>query len=129
MSTTGYNARRAEFADLHYQQMARPGQRFRLGRQSMLPTGIQLGLGVRPAAVTVMPGQGSLDATGGDLDLAIDGNGYLEVTLPNGPSGLYPRRGAETFAGWADRNIGRQSGRAGHHHPARCARLDDQPYG
>lgn len=57
MSTTGYNARRAEFADLHYQQVQPPGA-VNASDGSLVPTGIQLGLGVRPAAVTVMPGSG-----------------------------------------------------------------------
>lgn len=83
MSTTGYNARRAEFADLHYQQMARAGA-INASDGTVLPTGIQLGLGVRPAAVSMHLAQGSLSATGGDLDVAIDGLGYLEVTLPSG---------------------------------------------
>ncbi len=91
MSTTGYNARRVDFADLHYQQIAKPGS---ISAQdgSMLPTGIQLGLGVRPAAVTVILQQGSVSQTHGDLDLAIEGRGYLEVTLPNGSS-AYTRDG------------------------------------
>lgn len=92
MSTTGYNARRAEFADLHYQQMARPGA-INASDGTVLPTGVQLGLGVRPAAVSVHLAQGSLAATGGDLDLAIDGNGYFEVTLPSGQT-AYTRDGA-----------------------------------
>lgn len=83
MSTTGYNARRAEFADLHYQQLSRPGT-INAADGTVLPTGVQLGLGVRPVSVTVMLSQGSLSATGGDLDVAIEGEGYLEVTLPNG---------------------------------------------
>jgi flagellar basal-body rod protein FlgG len=83
MSTTGYNARRAEFADLHYQQLSRPGT-INAADGTVLPTGVQLGLGVRPVSVTVMLAQGSLAATGGDLDVAIEGEGYLEVTLPNG---------------------------------------------
>src|SRR5690606_25791259 len=70
MSTTGYNARRAEFADLHYQQMTRPGA-ITANDGTVVPTGVQLGLGVRPSAVTVNLAQGSLSATGGDLDLAI----------------------------------------------------------
>jgi flagellar basal-body rod protein FlgG len=92
MSTTGYNARRADFADLHYQQLARPGT---VSAQdgSMLPTGIQIGLGVRPAAVSVVLAQGSLAQTGGDLDVAIEGKGYIEVTLPNGTP-AYTRDGA-----------------------------------
>lgn len=83
MSTTGYNARRAEFADLHYQQLARAGT-VNAADGTVLPTGVQLGLGVRPAAVSVQLAQGSLSATNGDLDVAIDGAGYLEVTLPSG---------------------------------------------
>ncbi|MBL9062913.1 flagellar basal-body rod protein FlgG [Tabrizicola sp.] len=92
MSTTGYNPRRADFADLTYQQMARPGS-VTAADGSMLPTGIQIGLGVRPAAVSVVIGQGTLDATGGDLDVAIDGNGYIEVQMPTGQTG-YTRDGA-----------------------------------
>jgi len=92
MSTTGYNARRADFADLHYQQLARPGT---VSAQdgSVLPTGVQMGLGVRPSSVSVVLSQGSLVQTGGDLDVAIEGKGYLEVTLPSGGAG-YTRDGA-----------------------------------
>ena len=92
MSTTGYNARRAEFADLHYQQVTRAGT-ISAADGSVLPTGVQLGLGVRPSAVSVNLSQGSLSATGGDLDVAIDGSGYLEVTLPSGQA-AYTRDGA-----------------------------------
>ncbi len=91
MSTTGYNARRAEFADLHYQQLVRPGT-VNAEDGTLLPTGVQLGLGVRPTAVSVTLAQGSLSQTNGDLDMAIDGKGYLEVTLPSGASG-YTRDG------------------------------------
>lgn len=91
MSTTGYNARRAEFADLHYQQMVRPGT-INAADGTVLPTGVQLGLGVRPAAVSMHLAQGSLSATGGDLDLAIDGAGFIEVTLPSGQA-AYTRDG------------------------------------
>ncbi|MFT3687621.1 flagellar basal-body rod protein FlgG [Paenirhodobacter sp.] len=91
MSTTGYNARRAEFADLFYQQQTRPGT-LSSSDGTMIPAGVQLGLGVRPAAVSVQLSQGTLSRTGGDLDLAIDGYGYLEVTMPSGVSG-YTRDG------------------------------------
>ena len=83
MNTTGYNARRAEFADLHYQQLQRPGT-INAADGTILPTGVQLGLGVRSTAVSVILGQGALAATGGDLDIAIEGQGYIEVTLPDG---------------------------------------------
>ena len=91
MNTTGYNARRVEFADLHYQQLARAGT-VNAADGTVLPTGIQLGLGVRPSAVSVHLSQGALSATGSDLDLAIEGAGYLEVTLPSGQPG-YTRDG------------------------------------
>lgn len=92
MSTTGYNARRADFADLHYQQATRPGT-VSAGDGTILPTGVQLGLGVRPASVSVQLAQGTLANTGGDLDLAIDGHGFVEVTLPTGAS-AFTRDGA-----------------------------------
>lgn len=91
MSTTGYNARRAEFADLHYQQMMRPGS-VNASDGTVLPTGVQLGLGVRPSSVSIQLQQGSLQATGADLDMAIEGNGYFEVTLPSGQA-AYTRDG------------------------------------
>ena len=92
MSTTGYNARRADFADLMYQQVQRPGT---ISAQdgTMLPTGVQLGLGVRPSSVSVVLEQGTLSQTSGDLDVAIEGKGYLEVTLPSGGA-AYTRDGA-----------------------------------
>ncbi|MFB9148535.1 flagellar basal-body rod protein FlgG [Roseovarius ramblicola] len=91
MSTTGYNARRAEFADLHYQQVSRAGT-ISAADGSVLPTGVQLGLGVRPSAISIHLSQGSLRQTGGDLDMAIDGAGFLEVTLPSGQA-AYTRDG------------------------------------
>ncbi|MBD9526311.1 flagellar basal-body rod protein FlgG [Paracoccus sp. PAR01] len=92
MSTTGYNPRRAEFADLQYQQATRPGT-LTATTGAMVPAGVQLGMGVRPAAVTVMLGQGSQIQTNGDLDVAIDGNGYIEVMMPSGIS-AYTRDGS-----------------------------------
>lgn len=92
MSTTGYNARRADFADLHYEQVTRPGS-ISASDGTVLPTGIQLGLGVRPTSVSLVLAQGALRATGGDLDLAIEGQGYLEVELPGGGVG-YTRDGS-----------------------------------
>lgn len=92
MSTTAYNPRRAEFADLHYQQIRRPGT-VNAADGAVLPAGVQLGLGVRAAAVSMDVSQGSLRQTGGDLDLAIEGAGYLEVILPDGTA-AYTRDGA-----------------------------------
>ena len=92
MNTTAYNARRAEFADLHYQQVRQPGA-INASNGSVLPTGVQLGLGVRAASVSMEVEQGALRQTGGELDVAIEGSGFLEVQLPNGES-AYTRDGA-----------------------------------
>lgn len=92
MSTTGYNTRRAEFADLHYQQLTRAGT-INAVDGTIVPAGVQLGLGVRPTAVSINVSQGALSQTGGDLDVAIEGRGYIEVTLPSGAAG-YTRDGA-----------------------------------
>lgn len=85
MNTTGYNPRRAEFADLHYQQVTRAGA-INASDGTILPAGVQLGLGVRPTAVSMNVSQGALAASGGELDLAVDGKGFIEVSLPSGVS-------------------------------------------
>ncbi len=92
MSTTAYSARRAEFADLHYQQLKPPGA---INSTSGLvaPAGVQIGLGVRTAAVAINMQQGSLKQTGGDLDIAIEGDGFFEVALPSGEP-AYTRDGS-----------------------------------
>jgi flagellar basal-body rod protein FlgG len=83
MSTTAYSTRRAEFADLHYQQL-RPAGAITSTSGLVAPAGVQIGLGVRATAVAVNMQQGSLKQTGGDLDIAIEGGGFFEVTLPSG---------------------------------------------
>ncbi|PQA87419.1 flagellar basal-body rod protein FlgG [Hyphococcus luteus] len=92
MSTTAYDTRRAEFADLHYQQLRAPGA-ISSSTGLIAPAGIELGLGVRTSAISVNHTQGSLRQTGGDLDLAIEGRGWFEVTLPSGDP-AYTRDGA-----------------------------------
>lgn len=92
MSTTGYSARRADFADLHYQQMTRAGA-INAADGTVVPAGVQVGLGVRPTAVTVTWEQGTVAATGGELDMAIEGRGYFEITLPSGDT-AFTRDGA-----------------------------------
>jgi flagellar basal-body rod protein FlgG len=87
MNTTAYSARRAEFVDLHYQQLRAPGA-ITSSTGQIAPAGLEIGLGVRAASVAVNFQQGSLKLTGGDLDLAIEGDGYFEVTLPSGEPGF-----------------------------------------
>lgn len=83
MSTTAYQPRVAEFADLLYLQHLPPGA---LSSQTgnIVPAGIQMGMGVRASTVSMEIVQGALSRTNGDLDLAIEGRGYFEITLPNG---------------------------------------------
>ncbi|MBR9808615.1 MAG: flagellar basal-body rod protein FlgG [Alphaproteobacteria bacterium] len=85
MSTAAYRPRTAEFSDLMYQQFLKPGTiTSQVG--TIVPAGIQLGTGVKPSSVSMEITQGSLRQTGSELDLAIDGTGYLEITLPSGES-------------------------------------------
>jgi flagellar basal-body rod protein FlgG len=92
MSTTGYKGRRAEFADLLYQQPRRAGT-INAADGTIIPAGIQLGHGVRLSAVTFDTTQGPLRDTANELDLAIDGQGWFELELPNGTS-AYTRDGS-----------------------------------
>ncbi len=87
MNTTAFSARRAEFADLHYQQLRAPGAITSASGQ-IAPSGVEIGLGVRAASVAVNFQQGSLEQTGGDLDIAIEGEGFFEVTLTSGEPGF-----------------------------------------
>ncbi len=92
MTTTGFKRQRAEFQDLLYQNVTRPGvSSSDVG--TVVPAGIQLGLGVQAAGVYRMHDQGSLTVTGSSFDLAINGKGYFEIELPNGES-AYTRAGS-----------------------------------
>jgi len=91
MSTTGYAPRVAEFADLHYQQRLTPGA-ISSATGSVVPAGVQLGMGVRTSTVSIEIVQGGLSPTGGDLDLGIEGRGYFEIEMPSGES-AYTRDG------------------------------------
>ena len=92
INTTGYKRQRAEFHDLLYQDLLRAGtQTSNTG--TVVPSGIQIGLGVKPAAVYRITEQGNLLITNNDLDLAINGKGYFQVELPSGETG-YTRAGS-----------------------------------
>ena len=91
MSTAAYRPRTAEFSDLMYQQHLTPGTiTSQVG--TVVPAGIQLGTGVKPSSVSMEITQGGLRETSSELDLAIDGTGFFEVTLPSGES-AYTRDG------------------------------------
>lgn len=101
MNTTGYKRQRAEFQDLLYQNLRRVGSASSEAG-TVLPSGIQLGVGVKPAAVYRMTGQGALSITDNPLDLAINGQGYFQVQLPSGET-AYSRAG--TFQISADGEV------------------------
>ena len=91
VSTTGFKRASAVFEDLMYQNLRQVGSNS--SEQSQLPTGLQLGLGVRTVATSRSFAQGNLQQSGNKLDVAVQGNGFFQVTLPDGSTN-YTRDGA-----------------------------------
>jgi flagellar basal-body rod protein FlgG len=91
VNTIGYKKQRAEFADLMYQTMTYAGTS--TSDTTTSPTGIEVGLGVRPTAVAKQFTQGNFKETGNSLDIAITGNGFFQILLPDGTTG-YTRNGS-----------------------------------
>jgi flagellar basal-body rod protein FlgG len=91
VNTIGFKKSRADFQDLLYQTLRAPGAPSTNTTQS--PTGIQVGLGSRPAAVQRIQLQGDYTQTGNALDLAVEGVGFFAVTLPDGTT-AFTRAGA-----------------------------------
>ena len=89
-NTTGFKYSRPDFQDLLYQTMSAAGSK--TGDGTMVPAGIQVGLGVRAAAVQKVFTSGDLKQTGNPLDIAIGGDGFLVIDTPNGPA--YTRDGS-----------------------------------
>ena len=92
MNTTAFKRQRAEFQDLLYQQVSRPGTATSQDG-TRVPSGIQLGAGVRTGGIYRIHEQGAFTNTGNPYDMAIDGEGYFQVTLPNGET-AYTRAGS-----------------------------------
>ncbi len=90
-ATNGYKRSHAVFEDLMYQNLRQSGANS--SEQTQLPTGLQVGLGVRPVATAREFSQGSLQQTTNTLDVAIQGQGFFQVTMPDGTTG-YTRDGA-----------------------------------
>ena len=82
VSTSGFKKSRADVQDLLYQTLRSPG--VSSSADTQVPTGIQVGLGVRPAATQKMFSEGNFSHTENQLDMAIEGNGFFQVTEPNG---------------------------------------------
>jgi flagellar basal-body rod protein FlgG len=82
VNTTGFRRSHVDFADLMYTTIRQPGTEVSTGQVS--PTGLQVGNGVRVVSTTKHFSQGTLEQTGNPLDIAIEGDGFFQVTLPNG---------------------------------------------
>ena len=91
VNTTGYKRTKMEFQDLMYQTLKEPGMRNAEGE--MAPCGIEVGLGVKPAATQRIFEQGSLNQTSNSMDVAIQGEGFYQVNMPDG-SIAYTRDGS-----------------------------------
>ncbi len=81
-STAGFKARRTQFQDLLYQSFTQPGAA--AGTQTIVPSGLQLGLGVRPSANSIIFTQGNFQQTGNPMDVVIQGKGFFQVRRPTG---------------------------------------------
>ncbi|WP_417071091.1 flagellar basal-body rod protein FlgG [Niveibacterium terrae] len=82
VSTNGYKRSRAVFEDLLYQTVRQPGAQS--SQQTQIPSGLQYGTGVRPVATVKLHTQGNVQHTGNSLDVAVQGEGFLQVTMPDG---------------------------------------------
>ncbi|SES69835.1 flagellar basal-body rod protein FlgG [Nitrosomonas marina] len=91
VSTNGFKRARAVFEDLLYQTVRQPGAQS--SQQTQLPSGLQLGVGVRPVATESIFTQGNLQQTGNPRDIAIQGEGFFQVLMPDGTT-AYTRDGA-----------------------------------
>lgn len=91
VNTAGFKKSRADFQDLMYQNLKTTGAPSTNATQ--IPTGIQIGLGSRLAAVTKIFTTGDFSQTGNELDMAIEGDGFFQIQLPDGTTG-YSRSGA-----------------------------------
>ncbi|WRF25613.1 flagellar basal-body rod protein FlgG [Helicobacter pylori] len=90
VNTTGFKKSRADFNDLFYQAMQYAGTN--TSNTTLSPDGMEVGLGVRPSAITKMFSQGSPKETENNLDVAITGKGFFQVQLPDGTT-AYTRSG------------------------------------
>jgi len=91
VSTNGFKRSRAVFEDLLYQTIRQPGAQS--SQQTQIPSGLQIGTGVRPVAAERIHTQGNLQQTGNQLDVAIQGDGFFQVLMPDGTTG-YTRDGS-----------------------------------
>ena len=92
INTTGFKRERVEFADMMYQNLVRPGSTSS-ETGTIVPSGISVGTGAKPVGIYRINEQGGTQSTGNKLDIAITGDGYFQVELPNGDT-AYTRAGS-----------------------------------
>ena len=88
VSTNGFKRARAVFEDLLYQNLRQPGAQST--QQTTIPSGLQIGTGVRPIATERIHTQGNLTQTGNALDVAIQGEGFFQILTPDGTTAPRP---------------------------------------
>ena len=91
VNTNGFKRSRAVFEDLLYQTLRQPGAQS--SQQTQIPSGLQIGTGVRPVAAERIHTQGNMQQTGNALDVAVNGSGFFQVALPDGTA-AYTRDGS-----------------------------------
>ena len=117
VSTNGFKRSNAVFEDLMYQNLRQVGAADT--EQNNLPTGLQVGLGVRTVATSRSFAQGSLQQSGNQLDLAVNGSGFLQVDLADGTTG-YTRDGSlQVDANGPSGDLQRPDGGGRYHHSRR----------
>jgi flagellar basal-body rod protein FlgG len=119
VSTSGFKRGTAIFEDLIYQNLRQVGAN--AAEQAELPTGLQLGLGVRTVATARTYTQGNLQQTGNNLDLAVNGDGFFQVGNARRHHRLQPRRQFQDHRRRADGQQQRLPAGGGHHRAAECA--------
>ncbi|HYL17128.1 MAG TPA: flagellar hook-basal body complex protein, partial [Burkholderiales bacterium] len=91
VTTNGFKRQRAVFEDLLYQQLRQPGAQ--TSQLTQVPSGLQIGVGVRPVATVRLFTNGTLQSTSNPLDIAINGQGFFQILLPDGTN-AYTRDGS-----------------------------------
>ncbi len=125
VSTNGFKRQRAVFEDLLYQTIRQPGAQS--SEQTTLPSGLQIGTGVRPVATERLHSQGNLSQTNNSKDVAIKGQGFFQVMLPDGTS-AYTRDGSfQVDQKRPTGDGGRFSGAAGNYHSGQRVKHHDWP--
>src|SRR3990167_734584 len=105
VNTVGFKKSQADFQDLLYQTLRTPGATSAQGNE--IPTGMQLGHGVRPEAIQKIFSQGDYQQTKNELDVAIEGDGFFQILQPNGEI-AYTRDGSFKLDRSEERRVGKE---------------------